>query len=682
MTDLTQVNAALSQVNVALQQEVTERKRAERQNKRLANYNRLLLESLGEGVYSIDMQGNCTYINERGAALLGFTPEELSGANMHALVHHRHPDGTPYALEECPIYQARETLRGSRVDTEVFWRKDSASFPVEYASFPILDDDAAHGVIVSFADITIRKRMEADLQQAKEAAEAANQAKSQFLANMSHELRTPLNAVILYSELLQEEAEEAGVSDFTPDLEKIRTAGKQLLALINDVLDLSKIEADRIELYPETFDVAGMVQDVTTIMQPLAQKRGNTLTVQCAPDVGAMHSDLTKTRQCLFNLLSNASKFTHQGTISLDVARQSQDDQAWVSFRVTDTGIGMTREQLGKLFQPFSQGDASTTRQFGGTGLGLAITKRFCEMLGGEIRVESEQGEGTTFSMRVPATLTVEEHETDAQAAQPDLRAVASSAPLVLVIDDDPAVRDQLQRLLTDEGFRVQTADGGAEGLRLAREQHPNVIILDIIMPHVDGWSVLSALKADPAAADIPVIISTIADNQELGYALGAAEYIVKPIDEEQLAAVVKKYQNGCAGRPVLVAEDDEVTRQMLRNLLERQGWTVREADNGQSALNRMAECPPVLIVLDLMMPKMDGFAFAAEVRKHEDWRAIPILVLTAKDLTREDRARLSGAVQKVVQKGSYSREALLHEIRRLVTVPPSQSSAEKETHN
>jgi PAS domain S-box-containing protein len=667
-TELVQVNTLLSQVNVTLQQEVAERKRAERQNRYLAKYNLLLLESLGEGIYTIDTDGRCTYINRRGAALIGFTPEDVLGQDVHALIHARHGDGTPYPREACPIAQAFRDGRSCRIDAEVFWHKDGTAFPVEYAAFPIVDEDnVIQGAVISFTDISKRKQAESELRQAKEDAEAANRAKSQFLATMSHELRTPLNAVILYSELLQEEAEEAGITDFIPDLEKIRTAGKQLLALINDVLDLSKIEADRMDLYLETFDVCDMAREVVTTVEPLAQKRGNSLTLQCPSDVGSMLGDLTKTRQCLFNLVSNASKFTKDGIVSLEVTRQWEEGRAWFTFRVTDTGIGMTAEQVDKLFQPFTQADASTTRRFGGTGLGLAITKRFSEMLGGVLTVESEHGKGSTFTLRLPEMLA-EDHLQPEPPAETEVTASPDGAGLVLVVDDDPAARDRLRQLLTAEGFRVKTANGGAEGLRLARALHPTVITLDVIMPQMDGWSVLTALKADAALAHIPVIMLTMTDDQELGYTLGAADYLTKPFDPDRLVTLVKKYQDGRADCSVLIVEDDDLTRQMLRSLLKRHGWVVTEAPNGQVALTQLGEQPPALIILDLMMPEMDGFAFVAEVRKHDEWKTIPILVLTAKDLSREDRRRLHGSVQQVLQKGAYGREALLREVTRLIT--------------
>jgi GAF domain-containing protein/CheY-like chemotaxis protein/anti-sigma regulatory factor (Ser/Thr protein kinase) len=491
--------------------------------------------------------------------------------------------------------------------------------------------------------------------------EVASRHKSEFVANMSHELRTPLNAIIGYSEMLEEDAADLDGGRLVPDLQKINAAGKHLLELINAVLDLSKIEAGKMELYLEEFEVARLVQDIAAVIRPLAEKNGNRLQVECDSAVGTMRADVTKVRQALFNLLSNACKFTERGTVSLEVSRETGDGGDWLTFRVGDTGIGMTAEQMGRLFQEFSQADAATTRRFGGTGLGLALCRRLCRMMGGDVTVESAAGRGSTFTIRLPATVPEVRREVTPAAPSPEAPPVAG---MVLVIDDEEAVRDLMQRFLTREGFGVRTAPSGAEGLRLAREIMPDAITLDVMMPGLDGWAVLAALKADPDLADIPVIMLTMLDDRNLGYTLGASEYLTKPLDRERLAAVLRKYRRDL---PVLVVDDDEPLRQLMRRILEREGFTVMEADNGRVALERAQEATPGLVVLDLMMPEMDGFEFVAEFRRHEAWRAIPIIVVTAKDVSAEDRERLNGGVERILQKGAYTREALLREVRDLV---------------
>jgi len=381
-----------------------------------------------------------------------------------------------------------------------------------------------------------------------------------------------------------------------------------------------------------------------------------------------MHADLTKVRQSLFNLLSNAARFTEGGTITLDVARETVDGADWVIFSVSDTGIGMTPKQVGRLFQAFSQAEASTARKFGGTGLGLAVTRRFCQMMGGDISMESEYGVGSTFTIRLPAGVAERKAE-PALVAESRFEPVPEGASTVLVIDDDPSVHDMMRRFLSKEGFRVETASGGEEGLHLTRELRPDAITLDVLMPKMDGWTVLTTLKTDPELADIPVIMLTIVDDKNMGYALGASEYMTKPVDRERLVAILQKYRSDSLPCRVLVVEDEAMTREMLRRMLEKEGWAVSEAENGRAALERVAENPPGLILLDLMMPEMDGFQFMDELRKNKAWRSIPVVVVTAKDLTAEDRLRLNGYVEKILHKGAYSREALLAEVRDLVAV-------------
>ncbi|MBP7147270.1 MAG: response regulator [Acidobacteria bacterium] len=402
---------------------------------------------------------------------------------------------------------------------------------------------SAHALLTDANQELERKHEE--LRVARDAAEEANRAKSHFLANMSHELRTPMNAIIGYSEMLTEEAEDTGQAELIPDLRKISAAGRHLLVLINDILDLSKIEAGKMDLYLEDFQLAPVVEEIAATVQPLVENNSNTLELRLAPDAGMMHADLTKVRQSLFNLLSNACKFTKEGRIALEVRREREDGQDWIAFRVADSGIGMTPEQIARVFESFTQGDRTIASKYGGTGLGLTITRRFVEMMRGTIGVESEPGRGTTFTIRLPATVSEPRDDQPAAApAPPPAAGEARDAPLTaLVIDDDPVVRDLMQNFLGKEGYRVVTAGSGEEGLRLAREIHPDAITLDVIMPGMDGWSVLRTLKSDPQFARTPVILLTIIDDKRMAYALGASDYLTKPVEREHLLAVLRKYR-------------------------------------------------------------------------------------------------------------------------------------------
>ena len=527
-------------------------------------------------------------------------------------------------------------------------------------------------IVLAMEDVTDRRRAEEAVAKAKEASELANRTKSMFLANMSHELRTPLNAIVGYAEMLQEEAIEQNLPSFAADLEKINTSGRHLLALINDILDLSKIEAGKMELHIEAFDLNTLIDDVVATIQPMVEKNSNELRIDRPFDLGGMRADEVKVRQALFNLLSNAAKFTRSGLVTLHASRERMDGSEWVTFRVTDTGIGLAPDKIVKLFKDFTQADTSTTRRFGGTGLGLALTRRFCQMMGGDVTVSSVPDEGSTFTMKLPAQVQAMKPDrrrgmvtgvgVDDEAESPEGPTTPSTS--ILVIDDDAAQRDLMRRFLTKDGFIVRTASSGEEGLRVAREILPLAITLDVMMPDIDGWAVLEALKSDPALRNIPVVMLTMVDDSERGYTLGAADYVTKPVNRRRLARILQKYTCGSPPCPIMVVDDDPMTRTSMRTMLEERGWRVTDAENGEVAISLLEKEVPRLIFLDLLMPVMDGFAFADTLRRHPQWRSIPIVVVTSHDLTGEERRRLNGYVETIIQKDGSTREELMKQVR------------------
>lgn len=649
-----------------------------------------IVEQSPDGIILIDEKGEIIQWNHAQEEIIGLHTDKAIGKYIWDVWFGMLPEEvkTPDYFQQIKMQydKAMRTGQGlfmDNVEEIEFVTYDNRQRVIQTHAFPI---ETTRGYMIGniMRDITEQKQVEEDLKRAKEVAETANRAKSTFLANMSHELRTPLNAIIGYSEMLQEEASDMDYKGIIPDLGKIRSAGRHLLELINEILDLSKIESGRMTLYLETFEVNTLIDSITSTSRPLFDKNKNRLDIIVDPSVGTMHADLTKTRQVLFNLMSNAAKFTKEGRVELKVWSEESNGKNRVVFRVSDTGIGINQQELQTIFRAFTQGDSSTTRKYGGTGLGLAISRRFCQMMGGEIIVESKIGQGSTFTVYIPVKVESEEIRLYSSGVekQPDNKPIIDIEELpeqyigtALVIDDDPAACDLIKRLVAKEKYRCEITMSGAEGLKKAKQLKPDLILLDVLMPGMNGWQVLTALKADPELAEIPVIMATIVSEKNIGFALGASEYLVKPLDKEYLLSVLQKYQiTSRIGRKgnngiVLVVDDDPLIRQRLHETLSEVGWIVKEAADGLEGLEHVKTETPELILLDLLLPEIDGYQFINQIRQNPNWESIPILVITSKDLTDEEHQYLAGKVEEILQKGNMvlDLESFLSEVRREV---------------
>jgi hypothetical protein len=513
------------------------------------------------------------------------------------------------------------------------------------------------------------------LRQAREEADAARKAQSAFLAGTSHDLRTPLNSILLYSEMLQQDAETAGQEGMARDLNKIHSAGQHLLQLLNDLLDLAKVEAGKMTLFLEEHSIQALVMELQDLAAPLVAQKGNTLRLEVDPALKTLVTDATRFRQILLNLLSNAAKFTEGGDITLSLRPEHGEGDGWVIAEVRDTGMGIAPDQIDRLFQEFVQGEDNITKRFGGTGLGLVLCQRLSALLGGEIRVASELGKGSVFTIRLPWRRGSQDPSPH-PASMPSL-AQGALGRKVLIIDDDEGFREALGRVFTQEGYQVLEAGGGEEGLAIAREAHPTLITLDVVMPGIDGWTVLRTLKNEPELAGIPVILVTLVEDRSQGFALGAAEYFPKPIDPRRFQEVLRKFATPRGS--LLLVEDDDTQRRALRRILEGDGWRVQEAAHGQEALRFLEEdlakgLKPDLVLLDLLMPRVDGFEFMEILRQRESWRNLPVVVLTSADLEEASRSQLANHdVKSILSKSAAPRAKLLETVRDMAqALPPA----------
>lgn len=544
-------------------------------------------------------------------------------------------------------------------------------FPVKLVSESGTDNSGA-GIVLN--DFTKQREWEMELEEAKATAESANRAKSAFLANMSHELRTPLTAVLGYTELIEDDLRDQGSTEVLADLNKITINARHLLQLINDVLDLSKIEAQKMDVHAIDFTLKALFTELEAATGSLVAKNDNSLVfVSDNPDT-VLHTDDLKVKQILLNIIGNAAKFTSNGKIEVKAEQIDVGGTPHTRFTVSDNGIGMSKEQLANLFQRFTQADETTTRKYGGTGLGLALTRALSRMLGGNIEVASEAGKGTTFTITIPSHFSKPEAQIEMGAVSQQLESRPSEAPgstaaTVLVVDDEPAAREVLQRHLTREGFAVQSASNGAEALAMIEARPPIAVLLDVMMPGLDGWHVLKAIRGNPKTASIPVVITTVLDEQNFAYAMGATGYLKKPVRRPELAEALQVAATS-GEHKILIVDDDADASARLKGILNRDGWDVSLALNGAEALQRMAENRPSLVLVDLIMPEMDGYAFIREVRRRPEFNEIPLLVMTAEDINSGKVRQLRPHTAGIVQKGAMPMADLVADLRRFAQSP------------
>jgi two-component system, sensor histidine kinase and response regulator len=622
---------------------------------------RLILESSAEGIFGTDIEGRITFVNPAACRMLGFAATELIGQPSHAAFHHHRADGSEYPKEECPMFEAYTHGKASRIDDEFLWRKDGVGLPVEYGATPMVKDGTVVGAVISFTDITLRKRQEAEVLAAKEAAEDATKAKSDFLANMSHEIRTPMNAIIGLSHLALKTPLNPKQRDY---VSKVHNAGTSLLGVINDILDFSKIEAGKLDMETTDFRLDEVISSVTTLTAQKAHDKGLEFLAHVSPAIPEhLLGDPLRLGQILTNFVNNAVKFTERGEIRLNIELlERTGEKVQLKFSVRDTGIGMTREQSAKLFQPFMQADSSTTRKHGGTGLGLTICRRLVELMGGRVWLESEPGVGSTFFFTVWLEVgTAKGSGKIVPARLAQLR--------VLVVDDNAAAREILQEPLSTVASYVKVVASGPEAIAAVKGQDPaapfDIIFMDWRMPGMDGLTASRHIKSDETLTKQPAIVLVTAfgreEVREEAERLGLDGFLVKPVTKSMLvdtlvdvfatsdetgATTGAADEDGATrlkGARILLTEDNEINQQIAIELLEGVGATVQVANNGRQAVETLAngpQPPPFDVVLmDLQMPEMDGYQATTKIRADARFSRLPIIAMTA-HATMEERQR------------------------------------------
>ncbi|HTP13049.1 MAG TPA: response regulator [Bacteroidota bacterium] len=538
------------------------------------------------------------------------------------------------------------------------------------------NDDATRKLSLEIA------RRNEELHSKNDELEKAYRVKSDFLSSMSHELRTPLNSIIGFSSVLLGPTGDPLTPDQRMALGKVLKNGQHLLQLINDILDLSKLESGRMVLSAESDEVASVVSSCTMIVEPLVKQKGLKLVLEIEPNLPPLMTDIVKVRQIIVNLLSNASKFTEKGDIVIKVWQRN----GLVSFAVKDSGIGIEKKNFGLVFEEFQQVDSSSTRKYKGTGLGLPIARKLARLLGGDLTLESEYGKGSTFTLTIPPTLPQQAPEPAAKplpkpspappAPAPAVQSIAQTARAVspgpgkgvqiVSIDDDPDVIEILKKYLVPEGYSVVGALSGDEGIETAAKLKPALITLDIMMPRKDGWQVLRELKANSATKDIPVVIHSVVDNKPLALSLGAADIITKPTEPKRLLSLVKKYCR-TGDQFILIVDDHEDFALAFKALLNQDGFNVQVATGGRQALELLSKSTPALILLDLVMPGMDGFEVVQQLQENERWKNIPVVILSGKELTREDQERLESHITQFLKKDLFSTSEISKTIKRIL---------------